>query len=153
MKVIFLDVDGVLNSFRTAMAHNGFPMKFDDADVERFDHTAIALIKKIVFETGAKIVLSSSWRLLHKLDEFKAIGLDIEYATPLSSPNGFERGHEIQDWLNEHPEVEKYIIIDDDDDMLEHQQEFFIHTSMDNGFLLKHFDKAIEILGTTEEAK
>jgi hypothetical protein len=39
-----------------------------------------------------------------------------------------ERGHEVEYWLDEHPEVEKYVIFDDDNDFLPHQRGNFVRT-------------------------
>jgi hypothetical protein len=40
-----------------------------------------------------------------------------------------ERGHEVEYWLDEHPEVEKYVIFDDDNDFLPHQRGNFVRTA------------------------
>lgn len=48
------------------------------------------------------------------------------------------RGHEIQDWLDHHPEVTDYKIIDDDQDMLEHQMKKLIHTDGENGMTFEN---------------
>ena len=54
IKVIFLDVDGVLNDVRTK---SRTAMGFQFVDTSK-----ILRLKKIVEKTGAKIVLSSDWR-------------------------------------------------------------------------------------------
>ena len=58
MKVIFLDIDGVLNcigSFnRTKTRFNGFV---------GMDPTLVARFNSLVEKTGARVVLSSTWRL------------------------------------------------------------------------------------------
>jgi histidinol phosphatase-like enzyme len=54
MKVIFLDIDGVLNCDHTANPRK-FPYVVDKKLLARF--------KKLLSRTGAKVVLSSSWRL------------------------------------------------------------------------------------------
>jgi hypothetical protein len=66
------------------------------------------------------------------------------------------RGVEIQQWLDEHPDVTNYVILDDDSDMLEHQMKNFVVTfdnvdhpdSVDIGYGLTKIcaEKAIEIL-------
>ena len=53
MKVIFLDIDGVLNCDRTPN-----PRKFPYV----VDRKLLARFKRIVKRTGAKVVLSSTWR-------------------------------------------------------------------------------------------
>ena len=55
MKVIFLDVDGVLNSQQLFE-------KCEDDQLISVDEDNIKNLKTIVDATGAKIVLSSSWR-------------------------------------------------------------------------------------------
>lgn len=66
MKVIFLDVDGVLNDDLAYKAALNNPDKdtFDDSDNPTDEH--LKQLKEIVEETGAKIVLSSSWRCSSK---------------------------------------------------------------------------------------
>lgn len=69
-----------------------------------------------------------------------------------------ERGYEIEEWLNKHPEVENYVILDDDDDMLDSQLNNFVRTSgnsdhpdkIDIGYGLTKIctDKAIKILNS-----
>ena len=44
-KIVFLDIDGVLTSTRTCVAHGGYPFDFDAKDMAQFDYTAIALVR------------------------------------------------------------------------------------------------------------
>ena len=54
---------------------------------------------------------------------------------------------EIDKWLSEHPEVDKYVILDDDTDMLPKQISFFVKTNpYEDGLNVECKDKAIEIL-------
>jgi len=123
MKVIFLDIDGVLNTRYTPQRHRGFIGMHPEL-VERFN--------KLRARTGAKVVLSSTWRLAKDWKNTMAeCGLDTEHfidRTPHMPLTGgveaMERGKEIQAWLNEHPDVEAYAILDDDSDMLPHQPHF-----------------------------
>lgn len=144
MKVIFLDIDGVLNSYRTAIAFGGMP--FDvRAHRHKFDEVAVRLIGGIAEAAGATIVLSSSWR--NDVDWARigpALGLKIEDRTPsLLGP----RGKEIAAWLFNHPEVDSYAIVDDDGDMLPEQMPFFVHTNMHNGLTWDDASKLAELLG------
>lgn len=143
MKVLFLDIDGVLNSMRTAIANGGFPHDFSKPG--QFDMTAIGLIRKLCVETDTKIVLSSTWRILdHYLDCGLYLNLPIIDATPVC--NSF-RGHEIKAWLDMHPEVSQYAIVDDDDDMLEEQKPFFVNTNVEEGLMYKDYKQLRAILG------
>ncbi|MBQ7325108.1 MAG: hypothetical protein IJW98_05150, partial [Clostridia bacterium] len=62
MKVIFLDFDGVLNSVR-------YDRERAPGDTNNIDVTRLPLLKEIVDRTGAKIVLSTSWRIYWDRDE------------------------------------------------------------------------------------
>lgn len=157
MKVIFLDVDGVLNSeFSRDKERNNF----DNWMEHEVSEMHVNNLKKIVDATGAQIVLSSSWRFDHPkatgrdfiadplmkvLDrKLKAVGLDIIDVTP--DLRGKIRGAEIQDWLDRHSEVERFVILDDDVDMMEEQKPFFVNTTFKNGLTEEMANKAIEIL-------
>ena len=144
MKVIFLDIDGVLNSHRTAIAFGGMP--FDaKAHRHRFDEVALRLIDGIATTAGANIVLSSSWRNDSNWQQIgPALGLAIIDRTP--SYLG-PRGKEIAAWLAAHPEVQSYAIVDDDGDMLPEQKPFFVHTNMFEGFTWDCACKLAELMG------
>lgn len=157
MKVIFLDVDGVLNS---EVSREQERNNFDNWMEHEVSEMHINNLKKIVDATGAQIVLSSSWRFDHPkatgrdfivdplmkvLDrKLKAVGLDIIDVTP--DLRGKIRGAEIQDWLDRHSEVERFVILDDDVDMKDEQKPFFVNTTFKNGLTDELANKAIEIL-------
>ena len=123
MKILFLDIDGVLNSTRTCVAFGGYPMELKH--IAAFDQVAIRLIQRLCDSAGVQVVLSSAWRLHCDFkDVGAALGLPIIDRTPSLSGN---RGSEIARWLSEHPEVEQYAIIDDDGDMLDGQLSRFVH--------------------------
>ena len=93
MKVIFLDIDGVLNTdshakelYKLVEAGKMTEANFYATWDLPYDETALPL-KHIVLQTGAKIVLSSSWRALpaevERLSKkLKEYGLDIWDKTP-----------------------------------------------------------------------
>lgn len=149
MKILFLDIDGVLNSVRSAVALHGYPYR--ERCHEKFDEVALGLIRQICDKTRAKICLSSTWRLhlneegLLKLSE--AIDLPIVSKTPRFI--GKQRGYEIENWLNEFKnisDITKYAIVDDDRDMLKEQLPFFVKTSNRNGLLYEDYEKLLELL-------
>lgn len=154
MKVLFLDVDGVLNSRRSAVAFGKFPWDVEPADLPLFDNVAIGFIRKLCKETGCKIVLSSTWRGKEGMTEKIARVLDLPIIDKTPHKIAGKRGHEIQAWLDamagRHPELQTagidYAIVDDDSDMLEDQKPFFVQTCGQDGFLLKHYDALLEIL-------
>lgn len=146
MKIIFLDIDGVLNSEiyyrsvdRTAK------------DWSRFDPTAVDLIKKLVNEFFAQIVISSTWRfgavqLLNS--ELKKSGLIKYLHKDWKTPQGYppSKGKEIKEWLDQHTNISEYVIIDDDESILEEQKSRFVKTDLMNGMKEKHYARAREIL-------
>jgi hypothetical protein len=124
-KVLFLDIDGVCNSRSTLQRSQR------SGSILGMDGYLSFLVGKIQLDTDCKIVLSSSWR--HSPDglaEVKA-HFDLYGITP-SSGSGV-RGNEIQAWLNEHPEVTRYAIVDDDADMLSSQLPNFFKTTFEFG--------------------
>lgn len=134
MKVIFLDFDGVLNVI--PQGHDDFGGIFHPEFVEN--------LGKILEETGAKLVISSTWRHmgLIKLNEMwkhrgypgEIIGItpDLRWRTRPdkleTNEEEYSRGDEIESWLNLHPEVTNYVILDDDNDMLKSQKNNFVRT-------------------------
>ena len=145
MKVLFLDIDGVVNCESTFQmgARGGNPFPLDPEMAFR--------VGKITLETGCSVVLSSSWR--HHKDSRMAVTervVPFIGITPTSDLVNYEdkpRGHEIQAWLDEHPEVEKYAILDDDSDMLDSQLDNFFQTSWKTGLTDEIMNKVIEHLG------
>lgn len=109
-RVIFLDIDGVLNNQSVLRAASRLDT-ISDQHVE--------LVAHIVKETGAVLVLSSTWRLYRDLLRnairiFESHGLTLHDVTPAKI--SAKRHQEIQLWLDEHEGVEKFAIIDDDGD-------------------------------------
>jgi hypothetical protein len=134
ISIIFLDIDGVLNVY--SHDHDEFGSQFMPQFVDN--------LKRVIEETGAKIVISSTWRYagLERMKEMwekrnlPGEVIDItEDCTYLHNEGLFEwldqveRGHEVQYWLDGHPEVERYVIFDDDDDFLDHQRGNFVRTA------------------------
>ncbi|WP_234121880.1 HAD domain-containing protein [Clostridium hydrogenum] len=124
MKVIFLDIDGVLNS-------EGF---LNNNPNQAIDRKGVGILKNIVDKTGAVIVMSSGWRLwfddnmlpqdgysqcLYEiLCEFniKLFGKTPDFSTEeIRTRKTFShvKAKEITAWLNDHEVVEKYVVIDD----------------------------------------
>jgi predicted mannosyl-3-phosphoglycerate phosphatase (HAD superfamily) len=118
-KVIFLDIDGVLNHVPGTPSYTDESGYFHMTDPEK-----VFMINKLE-ELGITIVLSSSWR--HMLDWEKTMRanglLFVKDRTPTKVKNSKCRGSNIQAWLDLHPEVDRYAILDDQgiDDFLPNQ--------------------------------
>lgn len=178
MKVIFLDIDGVMNSQIFYRERH----KRLDTRLSRFYYKSLSKIKwilngfKHVYKSGldykfpdtiydfkyqfkrlkeetcpqkwewlsefcnendVKICISSVWKN-HFGDRIKTkpgswedalvkLGFNKDTFVGITPGRKTLRGSEIQDWLNAHPNVEDYVILDDDSDMLEHQFKKFHH--------------------------
>jgi hypothetical protein len=142
MKVIFLDVDGVLVTHRSVAACE------DHQKINHFDAGCVSNLRRLIVTTGAKVVISSTWRRFHcstLTAAFKKFNLPSHIGiTPFL--DGKQRGYEIDAWLKEHPEVTDYVILDDDSDMLAHQKGRLIKTSMAHGLTDQLTNLAIEQL-------
>ena len=154
MKVIFLDIDGVLN-YTQWYVDDRNPGNLDGEEGD-LDPLCVNRIINICNNTGAKVVISSDWRISWYGTQLRLgrMGLDENYIldkTPeriwINIP-GFDhsRGAEINDWLEMHPECEKYVIIDDRTDFKDNQQPFFIHVNPFIGFTDENMNKAIDLL-------
>ncbi len=109
--VVFLDVDGVLNTRTTCQRTPDGYTGIDEARVSILANT----IKKY---GGGEIVLSSDWKEMKPTDEdyiylvskLEKYGLNISGHT---QDNNRKRGAGIVKYLEKHPEIEEYVILDD----------------------------------------
>lgn len=152
-KIIFLDIDGVLNceewfKRRIQMGKPGMGM---------IDPSLVEKINEIVRATNAEVVISSSWGYCEDtLNALKANGAEF---TPIDGTLHLHykydwacRGNEIHHWITYKSGIKRfeddyeYVILDDDEDMLLSQKDNFIRTSMMTGITDEDVQKAIHIL-------
>lgn len=154
MKVIFLDLDGVLNSRAYDRTRNWEELTY-------IDETRLSLVKEITDATGAVIVFTSTWRVdwdkdpskrdedgRYIADTFALYGLEIHDKTPDRGLDA-DRGDEIREWLKNVDEpVESFVIIDDCVYDWGDMRDNFIKTNpyIGRGLESEHVQKAIEIL-------
>ncbi len=166
MKVVFLDMDGVLNS-HTFMSEQAkkkkweeppgpLPANFNLKDPPRWvgmiDPKGVARLNMILKETAAKIVISSSWRHAHphktgrmqKILDLAGLVGDVIDETPIMVG---PRSHEISSWLAANPGVRRFVILDDGASAGEGLGKWFVHTDLAHGLLDADVRKAISILG------
>ncbi len=132
------------------------------------DPDCVERVKKICEETGAKIVLSSDWKMswpgakirLENAGFPKGLIIDKtpDLITRMLSIQDYmlddaeevvynnSRGHEIDGWLEEHPECTNFAIIDDRTDFTEDQMPHFVHTDWNVGITDENADIAVMIL-------
>lgn len=109
--VIFLDIDGVLNTEPQLPADQHGP--------EHLNPELIGRLQSLVASTGAKIVVSSSWRHKFSAEEIGQMlasgypGLDAAVIDATAGDGEESRGQRILDWLQAHPDVGPYVILDD----------------------------------------
>jgi hypothetical protein len=154
MKVLFLDIDGVLNSRK----YLKFCVTQGILPDDKIDPEAVARLNQITAATDAKIVVSSTWRLPYvwnkQLDRLVALlqknGIkgDIIGMTP-DHQRSHGRGGEIQDWMRrcklDGIQIETFVILDDDNDMGD-LDKFLVQTTFSDGLLDTHVQAAIDLL-------
>lgn len=158
MKLIFLDIDGVLNyggcKARSATGCLGI------------EDEKVALLKQIVDRTGAKIVLSSTWKTeWFRTEYIEDLPKDGRYMVKQLAKQGIHilaktedsewsrRGRGILDFINHFPQdVESFVILDDEsfDFEFEGIDDKFVHTSFADGLLPEHVERAVSILNDSK---
>lgn len=169
MKIIFLDIDGVISTEKSHYA---------------LDKDACDLLGKIIDATDAKIVISSSWRR-NTVEDTKEELTTIRHSVPFPFPYAdrivgvtirayayimqgihlsIPRGVEIKQWIDTHIHSENgknwnykeigvdfnYVILDDDSDMLLEQAEHLVKTDTLLGLSEDDVERAIKILNQRE---
>ena len=109
MKVVFLDIDGVLNCKRTPNPRK-FPFIVDPVLLTR--------LNRLLELTGAKVVLASNWRY-DPAGMFSARHYGVPFIDTTPDLPNEPRCNPIADWLRRHSDVERFIVIDDEDDELD----------------------------------
>jgi len=150
MKILFLDMDGVLNSAHWFRTRPNEPiMGARDELYINIDPTAVIRLNVIMYKTKCKLVLSSTWRSLESIAMIGAALRLRGLATPLLgiTPSlGNPRGKEIQAWLDlAGSDVESFVILDDSDDMV-HLSHRLVQTSFEEGLQDEHVKRAVGML-------
>lgn len=175
MKIVFLDIDGVLNTSKQYHEYRTIKSKetLEGADWDQYSFNEllfgkehIDVLNNLIEKTGAKIVISSTWRRFYSgrigrrpfadlVALLKKVGIkgDVIGKTPDQLETKFSqqvsRGTEIQEWLNEHKDlgVEAFVILDDDSDM-DHLKMKMVQTDYRYGLTPSDGEQAIIILST-----
>ena len=150
MRVIFLDVDGVLNNRHTRVTTSDGWCFVDDHIVAR--------LKRLLNLSGARIVLSSTWRegwhqedeskndisFIELRDKFNQFGIEIFDRTGEMRMHRWQSIKEYMERPREDP-IEHYVIIDDWDDMGEYS-DHLVWTNPSAGLTEADVQEALRIL-------
>lgn len=145
--LIFLDVDGVLNGFRSLVAFGGYR-------AEHLDPVAIRLVNRLCVEVGKagyrpEVVISSTWRMnfpnlawwgdlwaSHEAGAISTVGM--------TDTDSGKRGEQVARWMAANGAGAPFVCIDDDSDFLPGQP--LVKTSFESGLGVGHIASAFEVL-------
>ena len=176
MKIIFLDIDSVLNNPGTYCSDAPWTQEPKDGPLRvPVEPLCIALLNRLIAESDAKVVISSSWRLFARYEDlgpalvrYGLVG-DVIGETPdlVNDPvwlnawrtregapfhyERLERGMEIREWLLAHPEVTEFVILDDCSNMAE-LKPWLVHCDPVTGFAEPDIERALWLLPRSREA-
>ena len=160
MKVLFLDIDGVLNCMFPTPSPD---YEWVDLDEWRygFNPQLVARLRYVIANTDCKLVISSSWR--HHTTyapyqpymnwrDFLAVKLGktrdeiIVGETPYDSTG--KRGLEILEWLSTHEDVANYCVVDDETSDITPYVDGMkvVKTDMKNGLTIEDANRIIDVL-------
>ena len=172
MKIIFLDIDGVLNTSKT------FEEIYNESKltgVRRIpiDESKVKLLSYVISKTNAKIVLTSIWKLDYKkenniliptsdytitLDKIlNKYGIKIYDITPIDKNR--IRQNEINMWLEGHHDIDDFVIIDDEISNLNNIEENkliktnFFEVNNCSGFCQCHASEIINLFNNKKLVK
>lgn len=151
-RVIFLDIDGVLNSTRWWRER-----EYVSWTDEQIDPRAVAILNQIAPPEKTRIVVSSTWRLMgldRVCDVLKRVGVlaRVVGVTPdlWREPNN-HRGIEIASWLHDHGRhIGAYVVIDDDGDAGIGHAPRFVRTDVSIGLTAEHVAQALAMFERDE---
>ena len=150
MNVLFLDYDGVVNI--AMWDEKGKVCRFNHPSDNKVNHfQAVQWISKLCQDMDLKIVVTSSWR---RHDNWKECLINgglregIEILGHTSTDRWGEREVVIEEYLEEHPEIEKYLIVDDE--KLIGFDGHFLQCDLNVGFSEREYFKALNMLKEME---
>jgi hypothetical protein len=155
-RIVFLDFDGVM------IPERAYWIEGQTRPVTKFDPVAVSLINRLCKKASAKVVIVSSWRRTtlasipedlkkHLITEgIKEEHIHEDHSCPFKfSSNKYS---DVSFWLEEHPWVKEYIIIDDDlnNEVGSSHQGRIIDPDFLEGFIYKHYLRAEGLFGFKE---
>lgn len=162
-KIIFLDIDGVCNSSKYFDSELSLQQAAGKSDAQimlvshdlHLDPAALQLINELVDQTGAEVVVSSTWKSTYTIDAFNKLftargaTFKVVGRTPTihgSFQKHVPRGREIKAYLDDlEVQPDAFVILDDRDDMNQ-LFKYLVKTNVIDGFTRIHLARAIQIL-------
>lgn len=157
MKVIFLDIDGVMNNLES-LRYPRTKVRSSKHSYSAAHPSCVQALNRIIAATDAQIVISSTWRgiglgvLREILRAWGVVGTIVSRTPDLSRQHGSiygapERGAEIQQWLDAYLDldIDSFVILDDGDDMGQLRLHL-VQTDYEQGLTEADADRAIAIL-------
>lgn len=154
MNIIFLDIDGVLNSRQSMLKKHQtteYPITKIEDKTTWPDPILVSRLNKIIEITDSNIVISSVWRSLgldRIIEILEKVGVKSKVIGITAKLSGLSRGEEIQNWLDFSSQVitiSNFVILDDDSDMPGLESNL-VKTDNEVGLQDEDVEKAIEIL-------
>ena len=164
--VVFLDIDGVLNS---NFWNEGHQREISDGTL--IDESKIKLLSELIKATDSKIILHSGWKYWFDSDLkplckeaenliklLEKVGLTIDGVTPDHSTKEIRKSKkfslvkagEILDWLKRHNDVDKWIVIDDLDLHNAEINNRQVRTDQSIGLTVEDVEKAKKMINDQE---
>jgi HAD domain in Swiss Army Knife RNA repair proteins len=159
--VIFLDIDGVLNSTEWAAER---PLRAlipprcaqEALDEERIDPRCVEYLRRVIQRTGARLVVTSTWRQRIGVSEFVQLfalygwnEAPVIGVTPYIA--GLIRGDEVHAWLANNDFSGRYVCLDDDDDFRVGQP--LVRTDREVGMTSLDAALCVELLTSTKTSR
>jgi len=162
MKVIFLDIDGVLNSNFWNDTHQK-----EISDGALIDKEKVILLGQLIRTTGAKVILHSGWKFwfdrelkplrreaehlikILETEDIKINGVTPDHTTEeirKSRKFSLVKASEILAWVSQHDHIEKWIVIDDLDLHNEEVKKHQIFTDARIGLTAQNIGEAERLL-------
>lgn len=152
MNIIFLDIDGVLNTWR----FQDYQVKYHECDSWNaqfnFDPICMKNLKELIDKINAYIVISSSWRNTENgikdiCNNLKLYELENRFFSCTPILQGKTRGDEIKQCLDFFSDMEiNYIILDDENDVGDLKSRL-VKCNDYYGFTKNELEKALKLLG------
>lgn len=118
-KILGLDIDGVLNTFRGSMTSGwgGICLSqiLRDPDaMDKFDQFGLNFLRQLCKKSDTQILLITQQRIGLRDNELKALSMFLDLPIVGKTRSFGARKDEILEWLNNHPQVQQYASVDDE---------------------------------------